>query len=178
LLESVPGAILDDKGTAATTDDESVEQSIVTVQMHNGAKKWEAQTSIDVKRYPASSTSTKSTYGTEWTNVGFTWSDAGGLILYINGIAVSEDLPGLVDTLPAKTAFNALVIGRGNDENDHDYVSVMFDDIAIWDVDLSLDPLVEKKLIGADCGDEGLCKLFYLCVKRSPILPPQQLSNI
>ena len=45
------------------------------------------------------------------------------------------------------------MIGRGNDASDNDFAAVMFDDFALWNLDLRSDELLSWKLRGKDCGD-------------------------
>lgn len=59
----------------------------------------------------------------------------------------------MTDTKPAKTSRNSLVLGRSNDASDTDFTNAIFDDFALWDLDLRDDELLSYKLNGLDCGD-------------------------
>lgn len=64
-----------------------------------------------------------------------------------------------------KTGRMSLVIGRGNDIEDDDFSTAGFDDLGIWDYDVSTDfpePVdVGIRLMGKDCGsNDDLCMLL------------------
>ncbi|XP_076845169.1 adhesion G-protein coupled receptor D1 isoform X2 [Brachyhypopomus gauderio] len=74
--------------------------------------------------------------GPFWTHILFTWTEAGGLKVYINGTFSVSDEKGPVSQNYGDTQTD-LVIGTGNSHNYGHYVTGAFDEFVIWERALS-----------------------------------------
>lgn len=83
-------------------------------------------------------------------------------MLCVWSLFLAADTNPKTDTKAAKTDRDSLVIGRSNDGSDVDFSAALFDDFALWELDLRTDDLLSWKLRGKDCGDisDSLCMYF------------------
>ena len=80
---------------------------------------------------------------------------------YLNIVVARDTDPKQEEKI--KNGREALVIGRSNDDEDEDFSDAMFDDVGIWDRDITVDFDVDvgKRLMGKDCDStEDRCKYY------------------